>query len=139
MKKIALYAHGANPLVDNPLKLLKRPKIDLLIAAGAVEVLPGGCAMYVADRKAFVEQPQKPEDYGYDREVSAKGRRLVWVPSGWTWQMKDSFGGLSRHFEQTGNGLNPSPNRTLGNLELKSYNARQVILPCLRTVLAKGI
>lgn len=91
------------------------------IAAGvvvAVIAVIGGvrteAAQYMDSPKACARLERGPriDDIGYDRTVS-HGRKLVWVPSGLTWQMKPTYGSMSRHFGQTPHkGLNCAPNKT---------------------------
>ena len=97
-----------------------------MLTAGVVRmVLDGKACQYICDRKSYIEPAKdRGAEIGYDRTVSY-GRNLVWVPSGLTWQMKMTYGSMSRHFGATRGGLNFAPNRTTGTLELEKHQAGQ--------------
>jgi hypothetical protein len=120
--KIPVFLHTANPFTDAPLCHKSHGWVIRKIAAGvlvAVIATIGGvqrdAAQYITSRGVQVEAPRCTKDrateIGYDRSVIA-GRDLVWVPSGETWQMKTTYGSMSRHFGATKNGMNFAPNKT---------------------------
>lgn len=112
MRKIPVYAHGANPAVDRPVRSFSRAHVAGLVKSGVAVMIVGmQAAKYIADRACHVEADRVAE-IGYDRTVSY-GRALVWVPSGFTWQMKPTYGSMARHFGRTRTGsLNCAPNKS---------------------------
>jgi hypothetical protein len=108
--KISVFVHTANPSVDQPMCRLSRSEAARLVATGVALMISARAIQYVLDRKGYIE-PVRVSELGYDRTVS-HGRNLVWVPSGLTWQMKPTYGSMSRHFGQTRGGMNFAPNST---------------------------
>lgn len=85
----------------------------MLLATGSVVMVSSRQAQYTRDRKEYVQPTTKRSDeIGYDIEAGSKGRKLVWVPCGLTWQMLPCYGGVARHFTATRNGLNFAPNKS---------------------------
>jgi hypothetical protein len=131
--KIPVFVHTANPAVDAPLRYKSRSWVMSKIAAGVLVAVaaiivgvPTEAAQYTRDHTAHVEPAQAKDrltELGYDRTVSY-GRKLVWVPSGLTWQMKPTYGSMSRHFGTTRAGLNFAPNRTTGTMELEKHQVQ---------------
>jgi hypothetical protein len=86
----------------------------LVAVAAMVNGAPTQAAQYTSERTACTEQTPPAErgpDVGYQRAVT-HGQTLVWVPSGLSWQMKTTYGSMSRHFGATKNGMNFAPNKT---------------------------
>ena len=120
--KIPVFVHTANVSVDAPARYKSRSWVMARIAGGVLVAviatiagLPTQAAQYTSERTSCSEPAQtvhRSHEIGYDRAVSY-GQRLVWVPSGLTWQMKATYGSMSRHFGRTAHqGLNCAPNKT---------------------------
>ncbi len=112
--RIPVFLHNANPAVDKPFCNRSRNWVATRIDAGVMMLLAGGkSAQYTSDRAGFVDAPapRSESEVGYDRTVS-HGRNLVWAPCGLTWQMKPTYGSMSRHFGRTPGGMNFAPNKS---------------------------
>jgi hypothetical protein len=111
--RIPVFVHTANPAVDKPLCHRSRSRVLAMLTAGIVAMVNDGTAcQYVSDRRTYIETAvNRTAEIGYDRTVNF-GRRLVWVPSGLTWQMKPCYGSMARHFTSTKAGMNFAPNKS---------------------------
>lgn len=123
--RIPVFAHTANPAADPPLLHVSPAKLTWLLKSKSVVMLsapgrPNYGAQYCSHRAAY----DRTSEIGYDRAAGSAGRRLVWVPCGYTWQMKPTYGSMSRHFGATRNGLNFAPNKSSNPRDHQAAGAR---------------
>jgi hypothetical protein len=110
--RIPIFARGANPAVDRPLTHKGREQVKLLLAANMVVMLSRRAAQFTCDRESYIEPAvRRLDEAGYDGAVR-RGRKLVWVPTEMTWQMRPSYGSIARHFRASRMGLRFAPNKS---------------------------